>query len=409
MSQENVETFKRSNDAFNRGEIDAWLEEFIDPEVEWHSALPGLLTQGGTVYRGQEGVREMLREIAEVLDEMTVEYSEIQGLGDRVVAVGEMHTRGRGSGVETEVPFAIVADYRNGKSIRVRTYRDPEAAFEAAGMSEQAMSQENVEVVRRLYERFNRGDIDALLQSYDPEVELYPGIRTPDQDTRYSGHQGMKEFFRDATEAWETVTVEPKELIECGGNRILTIDRWRFFGREGIEIDVELPTLFSFRDGFIVRIDGFTDKAEALEAAGLSEQAMSQENVELVRSATEAYIAGERDAMVDDFAAEDIEVCPDASRFPQAEPFRGREKYKRFLAEIDQGWEGGSSMSEIKELFPVGDRVVVRAEWGGRGKASGIDMRSSLTGIYTVRDGRCIKAEFFFDHAEALKAAGLEE
>ena len=132
------------------------------------------------------------------------------------------------------------------------------------------MSQENMEIIRRGYESFNRGEIDALLQSYDPEVELYPGVRTPDQDTRYSGRQGMKEFFRGATEAWETVTVEPKELIECGDNRILAIDRWQFFGRQGIEIDVELPTLFSFRDGFIVRIDGFTDKSEALKAAGLA-------------------------------------------------------------------------------------------------------------------------------------------
>ena len=46
------------------------------------------------------------------------------------------------------------------------------------------MSEENVESIRRGYESFNRGDIDALLQSYDPEVELYTGIRTPDQDTR---------------------------------------------------------------------------------------------------------------------------------------------------------------------------------------------------------------------------------
>jgi hypothetical protein len=44
---------------------------------------------------------------------------------------------------------------------------------------------------------------------------------------------------------------------------------WRFSGREGIESESELPTLFTFRDGLIVRIDGFTDKAEALRAAGL--------------------------------------------------------------------------------------------------------------------------------------------
>jgi ketosteroid isomerase-like protein len=141
MSQENVETFKRSTDVFNRGDIDAWLEEFIDPEIEWHIALPGLLTQAGTVYRGHEGVREMLREIAEVLDEMTAEYSEIHEVGDRVVGIGQIHTRGRASGVATDGPFALVGDYRNGKTIRVRTYRDPAEALEAAGLREYAQDQ----------------------------------------------------------------------------------------------------------------------------------------------------------------------------------------------------------------------------------------------------------------------------
>jgi ketosteroid isomerase-like protein len=133
------------------------------------------------------------------------------------------------------------------------------------------MSQENVETIHRGYRSFNRGDFDDLLQYYHPDVVLYPGIRTPDQDTRYTGHQGMREFLLGATEVWETVTIEPKEIIECGDGRILAIDQWQFFGRERIEIEAELPTLFSFRDGLIVRIDGFTERAEALEAAGLSE------------------------------------------------------------------------------------------------------------------------------------------
>ena len=120
------------------------------------------------------------------------------------------------------------------------------------------------------------------------------------------------------------------------------------------------------------------------------------------------WYAGDRDALVE-LMAEDVEVHPDSSRFPEAKPFRGREEYRRFLAEIDQGWEGGASLSEIREIFPVGDRVVVRADWGGRGQASGIDLRSNLTAIYTVRDGQITKIEFFFDHAQALEAAGLSE
>jgi ketosteroid isomerase-like protein len=135
---------------------------------------------------------------------------------------------------------------------------------------------------------------------------------------------------------------------------------------------------------------------------------MSQENVELVKAAIEAYIAGDRDAYLD-FFAEDVEARPDASRFPEAKPLRGREQFRRFLAEIDEGWEGGASAGVIREVFPVGDRVVARADWGGRGRASGIDLRSSLTSISTVRDGRIVKIEWFFDHAQALKAVGLSE
>jgi ketosteroid isomerase-like protein len=134
---------------------------------------------------------------------------------------------------------------------------------------------------------------------------------------------------------------------------------------------------------------------------------MSQENVELVRSSLEAYIAGDRDAYLD-FFAEDVEGRPDVSRFPEAEPFRGREAFRRFLADIDEGWEGGAS-GVIKEVFPVGDRVVARTDWGGTGRTSGIDLRSSLTAINTVRDGRIVKIEWFFDHAQALEAVGLSE
>src|SRR5436190_9211517 len=134
---------------------------------------------------------------------------------------------------------------------------------------------------------------------------------------------------------------------------------------------------------------------------------MSQENVELVRAVAEAYISGDREAYLD-FMAEDVEIRPDVSRWPEAKPFRGREEFRRFNADVDQGWEGGAR-AEIREVLPVDDRVVVRADWGGTGRASGIDLRSNLTSIFTVRDGQIIRIEYFFDHAKALEAAGLSE
>jgi ketosteroid isomerase-like protein len=133
------------------------------------------------------------------------------------------------------------------------------------------MSQENVEILRRLNEAFNRRDIDGAIQYLHPDVELHPGIQVPDEESEYVGREGLTEWFRSATEPWEMITVEHKELIDGPGDRVLAVERWVFRGRDGIELELELPNVYTLRDGLIIRIDGFTDRAEALEAAGLSE------------------------------------------------------------------------------------------------------------------------------------------
>ena len=88
------------------------------------------------MYRGHEGVREFLSEVWEVLADTQLEFREIRGVGDQVVAVGHFRGRGKGSGVEAETPFAYVVDFRGRKAIRVRSYLDPKEALEAAGLSE---------------------------------------------------------------------------------------------------------------------------------------------------------------------------------------------------------------------------------------------------------------------------------
>jgi ketosteroid isomerase-like protein len=135
MSQEDMEAFKRGADAYNRRDVEGLLEE-LDPEVEWHSAL--LIPFGGeaTSSRGHDGVREVLREVNEALDEIHLEYSDIRDLGDRIVAIGRIRTRGRQSGAVTELDFGTVSDMKNGKSIRIWTYLDPQEALEAAGLQE---------------------------------------------------------------------------------------------------------------------------------------------------------------------------------------------------------------------------------------------------------------------------------
>ena len=72
MSQENVEAIRRATDAYNRGDIDGVLEE-CDPEIEWHPSFQMLLGGEATVYRGHEGVREVLKDTAEAFTELQAE------------------------------------------------------------------------------------------------------------------------------------------------------------------------------------------------------------------------------------------------------------------------------------------------------------------------------------------------
>jgi ketosteroid isomerase-like protein len=135
MSQENVETVVRLIDAYNRRDVETMLQD-LDPAAEWRPALPLILGEA-TVYHGHEGAREWLRNLYDVVDEAEVEYSEIRDLGDRVLGIGHMRIRGRGSGAETDSPFAHLTDFSpDGKAIRMWTYLDPDEALDAAGLSE---------------------------------------------------------------------------------------------------------------------------------------------------------------------------------------------------------------------------------------------------------------------------------
>ncbi len=135
MSEENVEAFDRGIAAYNRRDIDGLLQE-LDPDVEWHSAL--LIPFGGraTVGRGHDGVREVLREVYEVLAEIHLDYSEVRDVGDRILATGRIRTRGELSGAITESSFGTVSEMKNGKSIRFTTYLDPDEARAACRLSE---------------------------------------------------------------------------------------------------------------------------------------------------------------------------------------------------------------------------------------------------------------------------------
>jgi ketosteroid isomerase-like protein len=131
---------------------------------------------------------------------------------------------------------------------------------------------------------------------------------------------------------------------------------------------------------------------------------MSQRNVELILATVGAYNAGDLDAWAA-FLDPEIEAVPDAS-FPESSPLVGRDEYRAWTEELASGLLSPRWMTT--EVLDLGaDRVLHRGEWGGKGAASGIETYSSITGVFTVREGQISRVEFYFDHERALKAAGL--
>jgi uncharacterized protein len=135
MSEENVEAFRASLEAYNRRDIEAFLAAF-DPTVEIHPLTLAMFGREGTVYRGHEGIRQFLRDVDEVLPGIKVEPLEFRDLGERVVATGRLHARGRASGAEVESPIGWLVEFRDGRVIRMTDFLDPNKALEAAGLSE---------------------------------------------------------------------------------------------------------------------------------------------------------------------------------------------------------------------------------------------------------------------------------
>jgi len=132
MSQERVDLFRASIDAFNRGDVAAWLAT-IHPDVNFAP----IRTPIEGAYRGHAGVRRFLADNRETFASFHLSYSDIRDLGDgRLLVIGTLHLRTRESGIETDVPTAAIATERDGLLIDWKDYGDPDKALEAAGLAD---------------------------------------------------------------------------------------------------------------------------------------------------------------------------------------------------------------------------------------------------------------------------------
>src|SRR5688572_32578424 len=123
----------------------------------------------------------------------------------------------------------------------------------------QAMSREDVEILRQGYQALSRGDVEAVLALCDSEIEC----RLPEggiSSGTLRGHQALKDFLLSYTEAFESVQLVPEEFLDAD-DRVLVFLRMSGRGRgSGLEVEVRPAHVWTMESGRAVRVEAFTDR-----------------------------------------------------------------------------------------------------------------------------------------------------
>ena len=131
------------------------------------------------------------------------------------------------------------------------------------------MSEENVEIVRRVYEAAALRDTATVLALYDPEVELDAtalGVVGSSEGV-FHGHEGLRSFFGGWHEAWGQIEYDYEELIDAGEDVVSIMNRHARGRASGIEVERPFALVWTLRDGRVTRLVWYLDRDEALRAA----------------------------------------------------------------------------------------------------------------------------------------------
>jgi ketosteroid isomerase-like protein len=132
------------------------------------------------------------------------------------------------------------------------------------------MSREDVEIVRRAAEEYNRAGVEALHDFLHPDVEFTEDPRFPEAGV-YRGRDAVEAYFREFRQQMAGHAMEVEEIIDAGAD-VVAVVRERARGTSSdAEVDWRAAFVWTLRSGTAVRVRAYLDPAEALEAVGLSE------------------------------------------------------------------------------------------------------------------------------------------
>ena len=131
------------------------------------------------------------------------------------------------------------------------------------------MSAENVEVVRRSYEKFEEtGEIPWEMFHFDIEVRDHD---LPDVIGEvFRGHEGYARWIAIWDDAWEEYEVKPTDLVDAGDDQVIAVFILRAKGKgSGVETERENAVVYTVKDGKVSRCDYYGEVENAFEDAGV--------------------------------------------------------------------------------------------------------------------------------------------
>jgi ketosteroid isomerase-like protein len=133
------------------------------------------------------------------------------------------------------------------------------------------MSQENVEIVRRMCEAFLGGDVAAALEVLHADVAWHGTIGGLDEGRTAHGHDEVIAEFVESLRDWERHSLEAEDYIDAG-DRVVVL--WHEVGRgrgSGVEVETRTAVVYTVEGDQVVDVHGYMDRRQAFEAVGLSD------------------------------------------------------------------------------------------------------------------------------------------
>lgn len=137
------------------------------------------------------------------------------------------------------------------------------------------MSQENVEIIRAMYAAWLAQDMRAVYETFDEDIELNPDPEASwvGIGQTYRGVAGIKSYMAAVYDAFENYRPEVEQLIDLGGDQVLTLAIEHGTGRvSGVEVNASRTAhVWTLRDGKAVQLDLYLERGAALRAVGLAQ------------------------------------------------------------------------------------------------------------------------------------------